>query len=335
MPLHCDEKSEDFITDQLIPKYGSDYLNPGIDYRFLQNSYKEGLVTQVEFVAEYLKPVQLKEYSAHQFSLKNIIKLRTSFYQIEPRPNDPITVAFILKSDTIVEKVHRLNIQALYFKSSAIPMEIPAEGIKLQNVLLILATNELKFEGTLYLESRYSYRLEIKQMAADAFRIFSDMIYHRYLDGMGIAKKSAQPAVSERPGYLFRQTQKVKGKIFIVDDEVLVCDLVSRVLTKSGYQCFAYNDGLGLVDNAIKHKPDVIILDIRMPNIDGQTLLRRLKRNENTAKIPVIMLTGSQEKEDVMDAKSAGAAAYFVKSSDMNLQELVNKIDSLITKRVG
>jgi CheY-like chemotaxis protein len=101
--------------------------------------------------------------------------------------------------------------------------------------------------------------------------------------------------------------------ILLVEDSKLLRMASERVLTKAGYSVVSLDDGEQVLPIAKQRTPDLILLDMLLPNLSGQQVLRALKDDPATAKIPVIVLSGLSQKNE-MKLKRDGAAAYFEKS---------------------
>lgn len=102
-------------------------------------------------------------------------------------------------------------------------------------------------------------------------------------------------------------------KILIADDEEDIKIVVQLYLESKGYEIVTAFDGLDAVDKAKSEMPDLILLDIMMPIIDGFEVCRRLKADPATAHIPVVMLSAASQTESKKRGLSAGAADYIVK----------------------
>ena len=114
-----------------------------------------------------------------------------------------------------------------------------------------------------------------------------------------------------------------KKKILIVDDDQDFCQLLEFDLKKLGYElCCAFNGEEGL-EKVGTEKPDLIVLDIKMPKMDGYTFVRRLKKEPETKDIPVVVLTSYEPMKDMFQLE--GVTDYFVKSA--NTEELFKTID--------
>jgi len=119
-----------------------------------------------------------------------------------------------------------------------------------------------------------------------------------------------------------------KKKILIVDDEVGILTLLSERLSSSGYDVLKADNGLDALDIAKDKLPDLIILDIMMPHMDGMAVSQRLKENISTKDIPVIFLTALQGKKEESDSHKSGKNIIFSKPFDS--KELLAKIKQLI-----
>ena len=121
-----------------------------------------------------------------------------------------------------------------------------------------------------------------------------------------------------------------KKKILIVDDERDIVKALMIRLQGAGYEVVAAFDGAQGVFMAHKEKPDLIILDIRMPAGDGFSVAQRLKRSTHTFTIPVIFLTGSPEQNAEEKAMALGARFYVKKPYDP--EELLDAIKRALEK---
>lgn len=116
------------------------------------------------------------------------------------------------------------------------------------------------------------------------------------------------------------------NKILIVDDDQDFAQLLGFDLKKRSYEiAFAGNGEEGL-EKVKSEKPDLIVLDIKMPKMDGYTFVRHLKKDEENRDIPVVVLTSYEPMKDMFQLE--GVKDYFVKSVDM--QGLVKTIDSYL-----
>ncbi|WP_353140044.1 response regulator [Pseudopedobacter sp.] len=119
-------------------------------------------------------------------------------------------------------------------------------------------------------------------------------------------------------------------KILIIEDDDLLSENVSLLLNLSGYDVFCANDGKTGVEMALKENPDLILCDIKMPNLDGYGVLHILNNHPKTATIPFIFLTGSNESESLRKGMTLGADDYLIKP--FNEVDLLNAIKTRLQK---
>ncbi|MDP8212760.1 MAG: response regulator [Candidatus Zapsychrus exili] len=121
--------------------------------------------------------------------------------------------------------------------------------------------------------------------------------------------------------------KKVRGKkILIVDDERDLLDVLATRFRANGYETVTAENGAEGLKVWQEEKPDLIVLDIMMPGMDGYTFLQELKTIDNINPIPIIMLTAKQDMEEIFQVE--GVAAYMTKPFDT--EELLGKIADLL-----
>jgi CheY-like chemotaxis protein len=119
-----------------------------------------------------------------------------------------------------------------------------------------------------------------------------------------------------------------KKTIMVVDDNPDIITIVKTILEGRGYTVFSASSGPELLSILPNHKPDLIILDIMMPEMDGLEVLTRLKAKTETATTPVILLTAKVQYEDVLGGYKLGADYYITKP--FTSTQLVNGINLLL-----
>ena len=122
-----------------------------------------------------------------------------------------------------------------------------------------------------------------------------------------------------------------KRKILIVDDAVDTVELLKKRLRFEGYDTAEAYDGEEGLQKAAEYNPDLIILDVMMPKLDGYEVCQRLKSDENTKYIPIIMLTAKAEVESKIKGLDIGADDYLAKP--FNYKELSARVKSLVTSK--
>lgn len=119
-----------------------------------------------------------------------------------------------------------------------------------------------------------------------------------------------------------------KKKILIVEDDVFNMKLVSDLLEFNGFEAIKAEDGPKALDILKTVLPDLILLDLQLPGIDGFEVLKQIRNNELTKKIKVIVMTASVTKEDEGRIEKAKFDGYIVKP--INTREFVQKIKSIL-----
>ena len=117
-------------------------------------------------------------------------------------------------------------------------------------------------------------------------------------------------------------------RILIVDDEVELVEMVKMRLESAGYEIISAYDGQEGLEKAKKEKPDLIILDLMLPKMDGYKVCGLLKSDSRYSKIPIIMFTARAREEDEALGKELGAEGYITKPFEPKL--LLAKIKELI-----
>lgn len=120
------------------------------------------------------------------------------------------------------------------------------------------------------------------------------------------------------------------AKILIVEDDEMLMDLMQQTLELSDHIVRSANNGADALTKAIEDPPDVILMDIGMPIMDGYEATRRLKADDRTRRIPVIALTAHASMTDRKQALDAGADEYEPKPVDFD--RLGNKIQALLNR---
>ena len=136
---------------------------------------------------------------------------------------------------------------------------------------------------------------------------------------------SVQNASSEEMTAKVEQDTK---RILVVDDERALLVLISKELRNKGYEVITANDGQEGLETAKTQKPDLIVLDLMLPKINGYKVCGLLKKDTNYAKIPVILLTSKTGTDDMELGKKIGADAYITKPYER--ETLFSKIEELI-----
>lgn len=116
-----------------------------------------------------------------------------------------------------------------------------------------------------------------------------------------------------------------KKKILIVDDELSISELLSDTISQYGFECLTARNGLEGLHVILMENPDLILLDLRMPEMDGLTMLQKLREKGTAKNIPVIILSTVNDEKSVSEAMEYGVS-NFIEKSNWNVSELVGRI---------
>ena len=120
----------------------------------------------------------------------------------------------------------------------------------------------------------------------------------------------------------------MKNKILVVDDEESVRQVISYTLEQAGYTVDTAANGDECLDKVYSFEPDLVLLDLMMPTVDGWEVLRLLRSNPETEAVPVVLLTAKGEIHDIMFALQQGAADYITKP--FGKRELLERISRVM-----
>ncbi len=120
-------------------------------------------------------------------------------------------------------------------------------------------------------------------------------------------------------------------KILIIEDDIFLRKVISKKLLKEGYETIEAVDGEKGLESAKEEKPDLILLDLVLPEMTGFEVLGKIKKDPLISKIPVIILSNLGEKKDIEEGLGLGAADYLVKAH-FNPGEIVDKIESILAR---
>ena len=116
-------------------------------------------------------------------------------------------------------------------------------------------------------------------------------------------------------------------KILVVDDERHIVRLVQVNLERAGYEVAVAYDGIEALEKVAADKPDMVVLDVMMPRMDGFDVLKKLQANADTKDIPIIMLTAKAQDADIFKGWSSGVSSYLTKP--FNPRELLTFVERI------
>lgn len=121
-----------------------------------------------------------------------------------------------------------------------------------------------------------------------------------------------------------------KSVILLVEDEQMLADMYKAKFTMENYETVTASNGIEGLAAARAHKPDLILLDIIMPKMDGFLTLHELKKDPALKDIPVILLTNLGQEDDIAKGRKLGATDYYVKANH-SPSEIVEKIQKYLS----
>ena len=128
---------------------------------------------------------------------------------------------------------------------------------------------------------------------------------------------------------LSEKVQRIQTRVMLVEDDELARQLTTQALRGSPYELICAPDGTAALALLRRFKPDLILMDVRLPDIDGIRLTQKLKAAPHLADIPVLMLSGDARRQTVDDSRRAGAAGFLVKP--FTPHGLLDKLDRFLS----
>ena len=128
----------------------------------------------------------------------------------------------------------------------------------------------------------------------------------------------------------FQEEHQMSWSVLIVDDEPLTQDLLRLMLEPAGFRVTGADHGLDALQKVQENKPDIMILDVMMPFMDGITVCKKIRSNVETADLPIVMLSGKTHLNAVEEGLQAGANRYLAKP--MSRTELLKNLREVLAE---
>lgn len=125
-----------------------------------------------------------------------------------------------------------------------------------------------------------------------------------------------------------------KTKILVVEDEEILLAGLKEELSSGGYEVEGALDGVEGLEKTKTFRPNLILLDLLMPKMDGMEMLQKLKADSETRDVPVVILTNLSDYEKISEALSLGAMDYLVKAN-YKLEDLLEKVRTVLARKSG
>lgn len=146
-------------------------------------------------------------------------------------------------------------------------------------------------------------------------------------EGLGVPSKRDHRVLGR---HTFSEAFLARGRVLIIEDDKDILTLVAWHLKAADYEVLKAEDGVSGLDTALREKPDLIVLDLMLPGMDGLDVCKTLKRNKDTASTPIIMLTARGEEADRIVGLELGADDYVVKP--FSPRELVLRVQAVMRR---
>lgn len=154
------------------------------------------------------------------------------------------------------------------------------------------------------------------------------------LDGIsaGVRDYITKPfEVSELISRIMTTLRRYKTKVLVADDDVLICELLRHRFHRLGYTVLISHNGTEALALIRSERPDITILDVMMPGMEGTAVLNQLKGNPETAGLPIIMLTAKNQQDNIIKGLESGAHDYITKPFD--LDEVTARVSGVLLRR--
>lgn len=125
-----------------------------------------------------------------------------------------------------------------------------------------------------------------------------------------------------------------KQKILIAEDDLPLLNLYDKKFSEAGFEVIRAEDGGQAYDKALESNPDAIVLDIMMPVMNGFEVLKKLKKNSDTAEIPVVILSNYGEMPNITEGLMGGAVEYLIKV-EHTPEEVVDVVKDAMSSRAS
>ena len=123
-----------------------------------------------------------------------------------------------------------------------------------------------------------------------------------------------------------------KGKILLIEDDVTLARMYEKKFSTDNYQVAIAYDGWDGLKKTISEKPDLVLLDIILPGLDGLAVFKKMRSQTETFNTPVILLTNVGEEDAIYECFKLGAVDYLVKS-EVTPAQVVSKVESFLAER--
>src|SRR3972149_3657922 len=125
-----------------------------------------------------------------------------------------------------------------------------------------------------------------------------------------------------------------KGKILLIEDDATLSGMYQKKFTKDGFEVVTAYDGQDGLKKTSSEKPDLVLLDIMLPKLDGLAVFKKMRSQTETFNTPVILLTNFGQEDTVMECFKLGAVDYLLKA-DVTPQQVVEKVEKFLAEQTN
>lgn len=205
------------------------------------------------------------------------------------------------------------------------------EALALPIIVVSNSGQPVEIDKALKLGAR-DYLVKAEFNPADVLEKVEKVFGKAVLPPKSAKARTADAAKSAPQNFNIDSRKRGKNTILIIEDDKFLRDLITQKLQREGFATTEAMDGEEGLKVARENKPDLILLDLILPGIDGFEILKRIKNDKTTAQIPVIVLSNLGQKEDMNRAISLGAEDFMVKAH-FTPGEIIMKIKSILKKK--
>ncbi len=130
------------------------------------------------------------------------------------------------------------------------------------------------------------------------------------------------------------ETTKEEKKVVLVEDDSLMSSILAAHLIKEGFTIVSVTNGTQAFERIQAEQPSIVLLDIVLPGVGGFDILQKLKQEQSTKSIPVLILSNLGSKEEIQRGMELGAEAYLVKANSM-VEEITKKVREILSRPIS
>jgi len=281
------------------------------------------------FHTELIAEIEWNGQRAYRFEAPHSLDTQQEPFVITPKPRDNVTLTFTLRDIQQFKKVESITQDEIRFSGSFASFR-DCFGKVLYNIELKTPFDRPRFSAV-FRHAKGDHFI-LSDFVSDA--IFNEAI-DRYVRSEFYGDRKLEDIPHEKEQHIDAgETHNRRKRVLLVDDKKVITDIVTEMLQlRTNYLVYATNDSSEVLNLAVENEPDVILLDLNMPGMDGVTVARKLRENRITTSIPIIFMTASHDSTRVKEARELGVSSYLVKPVEFN--KLLQTLRGILEQREG